>query len=75
MIESLVISGNFLVAFTIWFGMICLFGLTRILIPNHKEKQIALGKAKPSNDNVTRFFGAIWFALSTYILLHVFELV
>lgn len=75
MLESIVISGNLLLAFTVWIGLLCLMSLTNILIPNWKQHQIALGKKKPSNDNVTRFIGAIWFAVTSYIFLHLTELI
>lgn len=75
MLDQLVISGNVLILFTIWIGLIVLFQASKVLSPNWKLKQYVSLKAKLPNDSWTRFFGMLWFSFWVYVILYILEIV
>jgi hypothetical protein len=74
MLESITISGNLLVAFTVWIGLRVLFNMCRVLVPNLQAKKI-LRTGKLPNDNVTRFSGMLFFSIFIYVLLYITEII
>lgn len=67
MIESIVISGNwiyFVLAIAILYGITHLDNIFR---PNRVSKKILAGKYKP-NDNTTRFAGTVGVIIAVYVI-------
>ena len=69
MIESVTISGYWIVLLAVYFAIVALCNLGRILSPNAHIKRVIKGKSK-LHDNYVRFWGYIGLVISIYIVTY-----
>jgi|APSaa5957512535_1039671.scaffolds.fasta_scaffold292519_3 hypothetical protein len=75
MLSEIVITGNTLILFTIWVGLLAFIQACRVLWPNYFLERYVSLKQKLPNKTTGRFIAMLWFSFWIYVTLYIMELI